>query len=118
MEIFGYQISKNIAPKSAQKEIISPIPKPDEDGSSTSTVFSGGLYGQNIDLGDSDTISDHDLIFKYRSISTQPEADTAIGDIVDGASAGYSGYSKKKTDTDTFLIIPSRSKILIHIQAT
>ena len=87
MEIFGYQISKNIAPKSAQKEIISPIPKPDEDGSSTSTVFSGGLYGQNIDLGDSDTISDHDLIFKYRSISTQPEADTAIGDIVDGAIA-------------------------------
>ena len=86
MEIFGYQISKRITPKE-QKEIISPIPKPNDDGSSTTTVFSGGLYGQYIDLGDSATVSDHDLILKYREVSTQPEADTAIADIVDGAIA-------------------------------
>ena len=86
MEIFGYQISKKITP-TVKKEIISPIPKPNDDGSSTTTVFSGGLYGQYIDLGDSATISDHDLILKYREVSTQPEADTAIADIVDGAIA-------------------------------
>jgi len=86
MDIFGYEISKKVTPK-VKKEIISPIPKPSEDGSSTTTVFSGGLYGQYIDLGDSATISDHDLILKYREVATQPEADTAITDIVDGAIA-------------------------------
>ena len=86
MEIFGYEISKKIAPK-IKKEILSPIPKPSEDGSSTTTVFSGGLYGQYIDLGDSVTASDHDIILKYREVATQPEADTAITDIVDGAIA-------------------------------
>jgi len=86
MEIFGYEISKKITPK-AKKEIISPIPKPSDDGSAATTVFSGGLYGQYIDLGDSATISDHDLILKYREVATQPEADTAITDIVDGAIA-------------------------------
>jgi len=86
MEIFGYDISKKVTPK-VKKEIVSPIPKPSEDGSSTTTVFSGGLYGQYIDLGDSATGSDHDLILKYREVATQPEADTAITDIVDGAIA-------------------------------
>jgi len=86
MEIFGYEISKKITPK-VKKEIISPIPKPSDDGSAATTVFSGGLYGQYIDLGDSATISDHDLILKYREVATQPEADTAITDIVDGAIA-------------------------------
>ena len=38
-------------------------------------------------LGDSVTGSDHDLILKYREVATQPEADTAITDIVDGAIA-------------------------------
>ena len=86
MEIFGYDISKKVTPK-VKKEIVSPIPKPSEDGSSTTTVFSGGLYGQYLDLGDSATGSDHDLILKYREVATQPEADTAITDIVDGAIA-------------------------------
>ena len=86
MEIFGYELTKKITPK-VKKEIISPIPKPSDDGSAATTVFSGGLYGQYIDLGDSATISDHDLILKYREVATQPEADTAITDIVDGAIA-------------------------------
>ena len=86
MDIFGYEISKKITPKT-KKDIVSPIPKPSDDGSSTTTVFSGGLYGQYIDLGDSVTGSDHDLILKYREVATQPEADTAITDIVDGAIA-------------------------------
>ena len=86
MEIFGYDISKKVTPK-VKKEIVSPIPKQSEDGSSTTEVFSGGLYGQYIDLGNSATGSDHDLILKYREVATQPEADTAITDIVDGAIA-------------------------------
>ena len=86
MEIFGYDITEKVTPK-VKKEIVSPIPKPSDDGSAATTVFSGGLYGQYIDLGDSATISDHDLILKYREVATQPEADTAITDIVDGAIA-------------------------------
>ena len=86
MDIFGYEIAKKINPK-LKKEIISPIPKPSDDGSSATTVFSGGLYGQYIDLGDSATDSDRELILKYREVATQPEADSAITDIVDGAIA-------------------------------
>jgi hypothetical protein len=84
MEIFGYEISKKVAKK--EKEIISPIPKINDDGGATVTV-GGGYYGQYVDLSGTDTVSDHELIIKYREASQQPECDAAISDIVDGALA-------------------------------
>lgn len=85
MEIFGYEITKKVEPKATQ-EFVSPIPKSNEDGGALVTV-GGGYYGQYVDLSNTDTISDHDLIRRYREASQQPECDMAISDIVDGAIA-------------------------------
>lgn len=88
MELFGYQINKKVSAKQKEieKKIISPIPKINDDGGATVTV-GGGYYGQYVDLEGTGTISDHELITKYREASLQPECDAAISDIVDGAIA-------------------------------
>lgn len=88
MELFGYQINKKVSTKQKEieKKIISPIPKINDDGGATVTV-GGGYYGQYVDLEGTGTISDHELITKYREASLQPECDAAISDIVDGAIA-------------------------------
>ena len=62
MELFGYEISKKVEKK--EKQLISPIPKINDDGGATVTV-GGGYYGQYVDLGGTDTISDHELIMKF-----------------------------------------------------
>jgi hypothetical protein len=88
MELFGYQINKKVSTKQKEieRKIISPIPKINDDGGATVTV-GGGYYGQYVDLEGTGTISDHELITKYREASLQPECDAAISDIVDGAIA-------------------------------
>jgi hypothetical protein len=88
MELFGYEISKKVSSKQTEteKKIISPIPKINDEGGATVTV-GGGYYGSYIDLDNSDTISDHELIIKYRQAAQQPECDAAINDILDGAIA-------------------------------
>ena len=82
MELFGYDISKKL--KKTEKELVSPIPKTNDDGGSTVTV-GGGYYGQYVDLSGTTTASDHELIIKYRESALQPECDAAVSDIVDGA---------------------------------
>lgn len=86
MELFGYEISKKVEKK--EKEIISPIPKVNDDGASTVSI-GGGYYGQAqvVDLSGTETLSDHELILNYREAAQQPECDQAISDIVDGALA-------------------------------
>jgi hypothetical protein len=88
MELFGYEINKKVSgqQKNVEQKIISPIPKTNDDGGATVTV-GGGYYGQYVDLEGTGTISDHELITKYREASLQPECDAAISDIVDGAIA-------------------------------
>ena len=83
-ELFGYEISKKVNKK--EKEIVTPIPKLNDDGSATVTV-GGGYYGQVVDLSGTETLSDHELILNYREAAQQPECDAAISDIVDGALA-------------------------------
>ena len=88
MQLFGYEINKKVSSqhKAAEEKIISPIPKINDDGGATVTV-GGGYYGQYVDLEGTSTVSDHELITKYREASLQPECDAAIADIVDGAIA-------------------------------
>ena len=62
-ELFGYEISKKVNKK--EKEIVTPIPKLNDDGSATVTV-GGGYYGQVVDLSGTETLSDHELILNYR----------------------------------------------------
>ena len=91
MELFGYEISKKVD-KKEQPQIVSPIPKINDDGGATVTV-GGGYYGQYVDLSGTDTVSDHELIMKYRESAQQPECDAAISDIVDGAIAASENSS-------------------------
>ena len=85
INLFGFEISKKV---SAQKsaEPMSPIPKPNDESASAVAV-GGGYYGQYVDLSNTDTVSDHELIRKYREAAMQPECDAAVSDIVDGAIA-------------------------------
>jgi hypothetical protein len=91
MELFGYEISKKVE-KKEKPQMVSPIPKTNDDGGATVTV-GGGYYGQYVDLSGTDTISDHELIMKYRESAQQPECDAAISDIVDGAIAASENSS-------------------------
>jgi len=86
LNLFGYEISKKVSKDDLSKDVISPIPKSNEEGAATVTV-GGGYYGQFVDLSGTDALSDHDIIHKYREASLQPECDSAISDIVDGAIA-------------------------------
>lgn len=85
INLFGFEISKKIS-KQQSVEPVSPIPKPNDESASTVAV-GGGYYGQYVDLSNTDTVSDHELIRKYREAAMQPECDAAISDIVDGAIA-------------------------------
>ena len=85
INLFGFEISKKIS-KQQSVEPVSPIPKPNDESASTVAV-GGGYYGQYVDLSNTDTVSDHELIRKYREAAMQPECDAAVSDIVDGAIA-------------------------------
>ena len=85
INLFGFEISKKVSAQNSV-EPVSPIPKPNDESSSTVTV-GGGYYGQYVDLSNADTVSDHELIRKYREAAMQPECDAAVSDIVDGAIA-------------------------------
>ena len=89
MELFGYDISKKVSAKATAREekIISPIPKVSDDGATNVAVSGGGYYGSVLDLSNTDAVSDHDLIIKYRDAAAMPECDAAVNDIVDGAIA-------------------------------
>jgi hypothetical protein len=85
INLFGFEISKKVSAQNSV-EAISPIPKPTDESSATVAV-GGGYYGQYVDLSNTDTVSDHELIRKYREAAMQPECDAAVSDIVDGAIA-------------------------------
>jgi hypothetical protein len=85
INIFGYEIAKSLS-KGKEKEVVSPIPKVDDEDGLNVTV-GGGYFGQYVDLSESSATSDHDLIRKYREVALQPECDLAIADITDAAIA-------------------------------
>jgi hypothetical protein len=85
MELFGYEITRKVSAK-AEPQIISPVPKVNDEGATTVTV-GGGYFGQYVDMSGTERVSDHDLIIRYREAANQPECDAAINDIVDGAIA-------------------------------
>lgn len=85
INLFGFEISKKVS-KEPEVKAVSPIPKQSDESAMTVTV-GGGYYGQYVDLSNTDAVSDHELIRKYREASLQPECDAAISDIVDGAIA-------------------------------
>ena len=114
MELFGYEINRKVSSQGEAKaeKIISPIPKANDEGSTTVTV-GGGYYGQFVDLEGTDAVSDHQLIVKYREAAMQAECDAAVSDIVDGALASGDTSSPIELITED-LDQPDKVKKEIH----
>jgi hypothetical protein len=84
-EFFGFEINR----KGKGKEPLRPSFVPRTDGDDGAGVIkAGGHFGAYIDMDGDKAKSDVDLIMKYRDISSQPECDAAIEDIVNEAIVG------------------------------
>ena len=82
-EIFGFEINRK------GKEPIRPsfVPRTDNDDGA-GVIQAGGHFGAYIDMDGDKAKTDVDLIYKYRDVSSQPECDAAIEDIVNEAIVG------------------------------
>jgi len=81
-EFFGFEINR----KSSKAEPISIVPSTDADGAGV--INSGGHFGAYLDLDADKAQNEVDQILKYRDVSTQPECDAAVEDIVNEAIVG------------------------------
>jgi hypothetical protein len=87
-EFFGFEINRKT------KEPVRPSFVPRTDGDDGAGVIqAGGHFGAYIDMDGDKAKTDIDLIMKYRDISSQPECDAAIEDIVNEAIVGDSDES-------------------------
>lgn len=83
-EFFGFEINRKGKDKEVPK--VSFVPNTDEDGAGV--ITSGGHFGAYIDQDGDKAKNEVELIIKYRDVSSQPEADAAIEDIVNEAIVG------------------------------
>ena len=83
-EFFGFEINR----KGKEKEVpkVSFVPNTEEDGAGV--ITSGGHFGTYLDMDGDKAKNEVELIMKYRDVSSQPEADAAIEDIVNEAIVG------------------------------
>jgi hypothetical protein len=82
MELFGYKIEKKIGSSVVDKGTSSFVAPNLDDGSTV--IDGGGINAFSINF-DTAFITQQDLIDKYRKIARQPEAESAIDDIVNEA---------------------------------
>jgi len=82
-EFFGFEINRK---KTKEPERISFVPDTESDGAGV--IQSGGHFGQYLDVDGDKAANEIDLILKYRDVSTQPECDAAIEDIVNDSIIG------------------------------
>ena len=80
IELFGFKIGrKEEEQKLKSDNLKSFVPPQDNDGALE--VAPGGVYGTYVDM-EGTAKSEAQLVTRYREMSTQPEADLAIDDIV------------------------------------
>ncbi len=94
-DFFGFEINR----KKQNQEPVRPsfVPNTDEDGAGV--IQAGGHFGAYLDLDGDKAKNEIELIFKYRDVSTQPECDAAIEDIMNEAIVG------DHTDTPIRLVL-------------
>ena len=83
-EFFGFEINRKGKDKEVPK--VSFVPNTEEDGAGV--ITSGGHFGTYLDMDGDKAKNEVELIMKYRDVSSQPEADAAIEDIVNEAIVG------------------------------
>jgi len=84
INLFGFEIKRRGRDEDNDSRKTSFVPPTEEDGTGE-VMNAGGYYGQYVDLDNTGSKSDSDLIFKYRDIAQNPECDAAIEDIVNEA---------------------------------
>ena len=84
-EFFGFEIKKKDKKKEQFEKGRSFVPPADETGG---VITTGGHFSQYLDLSSEQLNDDAQQIRKYREISTVPECDQAITDIISGAIVG------------------------------
>jgi len=80
MELFGFQITRT--DKKETEELETFVPPQTEDGAVE--IAPGASYGTYVDL-EGTAKSEAELVTRYREMSLQPEADSAVEDIVNEA---------------------------------
>ena len=85
VKLFGFEIKRSEAEDPKKKPSI--VPARDDDGAGYVTA-SGSHYGQYINMEGDDSKDNYQLIMKYRGVSTHPEVDAAIEDIVNESIVG------------------------------
>jgi hypothetical protein len=81
-KLFGFKIEDSGDSDKKKSQIISPVPKNNEDGSDY--LVTSGFYGQYVDI-EGVYKNETDLVRRYREMSLHPECDSAIEDIVNEA---------------------------------
>ncbi len=79
-KIFGFKIEG--AEEDKSKQILSPVPRNDEDKSDY--YIQSGFYGQYVDI-EGVYKNEADLVRRYREMSLHPECDSAIEDVINEA---------------------------------
>ncbi len=105
LSIFGFSIGReDKQPELKSQSFITPIA---EDG--TSTVAAGGYFGTYVDI-DASARSESELISRYRDISTYPDVDNAIEEIVTEAIAAVDSEEPVTLDLDKLELSDSIKK--------
>jgi hypothetical protein len=84
-KLFGFEIKRAESDDPKKKPSI--VPARDDDGAGYVTA-AGTHYGQYINIDGDDSKDNYNMIMKYRGVSTHPEVDAAIEDIVNESIAG------------------------------
>lgn len=107
LSLFGYTIQKKKPADEAQKKSF--VVPQDDDGATT--LNATGFFGTYMDI---DTVakSENDLISRYRDISSYPDCDSAIEDIVTEAVAAADDEVVVKLDLEKVELSNSIKKLI------
>jgi len=111
IELFGFQIGKK--EEETKPNVVSFAPPPNDDG--TLAVAEGGVYGTTVDVNNQ-AKNEAQLITRYREMSSQPECERAIDDIINEAIVGTEQDSPVEIVLDNVEEMDDKIKDLIREQ--
>lgn len=115
ISLFGFEIKRKAKDGDNNSGVVSFVPPSPEDGVGE-VINAGGYYGQYLDQDSAagGTLSDNDLIFKYRDIAQNPECDAAIEDIVSEAIVSDDATAPVSINLDDLEDLSDKIKEMIY----
>lgn len=84
IKLFGFEIKRAKKDEKGKQELSSVVPPTDPDGAGYVTA-TAGHFGQYVNMEGDEAKDNHQMIARYRGVSTNPEVDMAIDEIVNEA---------------------------------